>query len=273
MSSPAFSSLAMFLTRPLVLHYPLTAVLNAQLVLEANLSRVTLPFTFTLSAELSAPQPFADTGIPWTQWATIFGDQPLHFSVTEQCVKLSIGQLPFFVLWAQSVEESSYVPFISKSKRTASDVQAPRIFSAVKSIKMPSLSCIDSPVDLDSDTESDSASSSFSFSSSSSDSMTSVSSRSSSPSSKDSTPLPPSKDSVALPYSVPITPRYLPRKQPHAVINRTKSDPTRYLYKGGSTNVMTGGVMLGKATPAKADKPRRKTVLLGPESHDWRRRD
>jgi len=95
---------------------------------------------------------------------------------------------------------------------------------------------------------------------------------------------------------------------PKPAVNKAKSDVTKYMYQGGQTGVITGGVMLGAAAsgaskakvnvasaPQSQSQPRAKTnvrgngktapsafqkgqsqrkekIILGPDSSDWRRR-
>ncbi|KAK1232582.1 hypothetical protein PQX77_004293 [Marasmius sp. AFHP31] len=60
------------------------------------------------------------------------------------------------------------------------------------------------------------------------------------------------------------------------LVDRTKTDVTRYNYKGGQTAVMTGGVMLGAArskgacSPSSANKASKKSGSAG-ASQNWRR--
>ncbi|KAJ4480102.1 hypothetical protein J3R30DRAFT_2578261 [Lentinula aciculospora] len=164
--------------------------------------------------------------------------------------------------------------------------------------------------DESSDSDSESTSSSSRFSEASAESMTSVSSASSSPISticdlplvnpstmatkKTSVYVPPAKLSAASsfmdsdPGSIPSH-RLLSRSQrrlARVLVDKSKASVCQYKYQGGQTGVMTGGVMLGSknystanlapATKSRAplrmtSKKRSDTVMLGPDSSDWRR--
>lgn len=262
-------SFVMFLTRSLAIRYPITAVLAAQQTLLANLSHMPLPITLKLSASAPQDPAFENTGIPWSEWTALFGNHDLYFTVAENSVSMAFGagaDSPALVIWMRDVDQSTYVPRISKIKRTSLVDRSVRSISSThpRAVKLPTLS---SSIDDHSESDSDSEASDFSFSSSH-DSLTSVSSRSPSPS-ESAKYVPPCKLQKTA-VSSPISPRYLSRKYP--TVDQNKKDTTKYLYQGGITTVLTGGVKLGGARTAPA-QPKRKSVLLGPESNDWRRKN
>jgi len=50
----------------------------------------------------------------------------------------------------------------------------------------------------------------------------------------------------------------------HVIVDTNKKDKTKYLYQGGYTTVVTGGVMLGSATTAcKVDPPKHRLPFRG----------
>ncbi|KAJ7594760.1 hypothetical protein C8J56DRAFT_927616 [Mycena floridula] len=267
--SSALSTLVSFLTRPLILVYPSETVSTVRLILEANLSPLfttSVPFTFVFSASATPPAPFFTacllSGVSWSEWTKVFEVQDLHFFVSKESITVAINPsgTPSLSIWAQDIDESTAVPCISKQRLSS------RLLDTTRSIKIPSLpACLDPVIEIDSDSDSDSESNaSFTFSSST-ESLTSMSSVSSSPVMKSSRPLLSSTPP-------PAPPRYLSRSQrrlTHVAVDDAKKDVTKYMYKGGSTGVMTGGVMLGASVPAPTR--RKKSLLLGPDSGNWRR--
>ncbi|KAJ3799750.1 hypothetical protein GGU11DRAFT_776012 [Lentinula aff. detonsa] len=173
----------------------------------------------------------------------------------------------------------------------------------------PSMDVDDSLSDSDSDSDSTVSSSRFSEASSA-ESMTSVSSSSSPVSAatdlpymatakKTSVYVPPHKLAVTS-FSMDTDSESIPshrllsrsqRRLARIAVDKTKTSVCQYTYQGGQTGVMTGGVMLGKPTlksstlakPAPTDVPstrgpfrrstrkRSETVILGPDTPNWRR--
>jgi hypothetical protein len=93
----------------------------------------------------------------------------------------------------------------------------------------------------------------------------------------------------------PSAPSLEPEKENDAFVDNTKVTPKKYMYHGGMSTVLTGGVMLGSTTPASANRtttpqatgketiptettsvpvwrPRmRVAVPVGPHAENWRR--
>ncbi|KAJ7594870.1 hypothetical protein C8J56DRAFT_450809 [Mycena floridula] len=244
--SPALTNLVAFLTRPLLLSYPRTTVLKAQLVLEAgfmSLFPAHQPFKFVFSTQTATPSPFVAacqlSGISWAKWVGLFGGQDIHFFVSERSIKIAINEdgTPSLNIWQA---ESTAV---SRLRQTVESAQSRRSSPA--------------PDDEESDSDSDTDSTTSSLFSSA-ESMTSVSSTSSS-----------IKPSILMKQSCPV-PRYQPPNQRRLAQQASKKPVTNYMYQGGSTGVVTGGVMLsGAKITSPGPKPRTRPALSSSDS--WRR--
>lgn len=274
-------------------------------------------FTFAFSMKSLPPTPIysacVDAGLSWADWAPLFGGPDLHFFVSAKRIQVALTPVlsetsAALTIWSQDVEQATETLAISKSKlsvqavtgrrlqATLDSARARRSFLAAENIiKLPSLLPCTSQTHVDMDTDSDSdsestTSSRFSSNSSSSDSMTSVSSASSSPASS-SCDLPSTfaskvsfvRTAPSPPVEEPcqsIPPRLLSRAQRRlavSTVDHSKTDLQKYLYQGGSTGVITGGVMLGGVKPSKPTKVStrstrgtRKPLLLGPDCENWR---
>ncbi|KAJ7465919.1 hypothetical protein FB451DRAFT_1561238 [Mycena latifolia] len=272
MSSTAIPHVIAFLTRPLLASFPAATVTSAQLILTASFASAPAMATFTLtSAAPPAPILAASLGacVPWAAWfAALAGnstDTVLLF-YGPGYVKVRVGDAPVKDVWSEEREGSvvrisrvkAVAPLLQES--TGARLRAMLLSARVRNmrreqqaleIRLPSLlpaSCTSlcsdtSDSDCDSDCESDSdrstTSSSSTFSSASAESLTSAAS--SAPAT------PPKAACVALPASNPrgmktASPRTKPAPGP---TNLAKKDLTAYLYQGGVTRVMSGGVMLG----------------------------
>ncbi|PBK69923.1 hypothetical protein ARMSODRAFT_956744 [Armillaria solidipes] len=242
----AISSVISFLTDALIPFCSPVMVQKIRFQLMTSLRSVQ---SLSLIPYAHPPRPMYDacliTGLPWAQWMLLLGNQPIHITITPLHVHAHVSTR-MIALWEADADlRPTNIPSIARQRPLAKPKPCVR---ARLPILIPTLldlssSEADADMDCDSDTESN-ASSSSCFSSASDESMTSVSSRGSS-----------------KPNSKP----YLPRQTP-----TIKRVVTTYLYKGGSTVVATGGVMLGPHATTKKSSPR---VLLGPDDDDsWRRR-
>ncbi|KAJ7756100.1 hypothetical protein DFH07DRAFT_773291 [Mycena maculata] len=109
----------------------------------------------------------------------------------------------------------------------------------------------DSSSDSESDSGSDYSSTSSKFTTYSVDSLTSAGSPPSTPTKSACVPLPPAGPTLA--------PRangnyHAFKATHHVLVDRSKTDLILYLYQGGETRVMTGGVMLGPRPAAHVVK-------------------
>ncbi|KAG7085601.1 hypothetical protein E1B28_003152 [Marasmius oreades] len=318
-----------YLTAPLHASYPRSTVAAAKVILQTHFfslitSGTVAPFSMILSSTFLPPAPILAACIAsggtllWVDWlCSLSGGQNVFIFVMEGCLQARIGdEGDLSTIWSAPSDEPTQVLSISKTvvkkeqqgggassmtqklNQLLDSVRARRAEPAP--IRIPTL-LSPSPSEDDSDSESDTDSTaSFSFSATSSDAETLVSS-----------PATPESGKLGLPVVVegldddskPIPAYRLPSSrtqlQRHAVLDRSKKEVTRYMYQGGQTGVITGGVMLGGGsceaktqmtksrpfTPKKAaaagGAPRRfsprltqrKTnVMLGPDNDDnWRR--
>lgn len=194
------------------------------------------------------PRPIYDaclvTGLPWAQWILLLGNQPIHLTITPLHVYAHISTRRVALWDADTDLCPSNIPSIARQRPLAKPKPCVRARLPILIPTLLDLSSCEVDADMDCDSDTESTASSSCFSSASDESMTSVSSKGSS-----------------KPRSTP----YLPRQTP-----TTKRAIATYLYKGGSTVVATGGVMLGPHATTKKSSPR---VLLGPDNNDsWRRR-
>ena len=228
-----------------------------------------LPMHFTTCTTLRLPFDLPTTIAPHSVWLTALGTSDIMIVISPSSARAIFPHGREVTLWQadeeEDLKEGGVLPSIARRVTEEKDTPAPQ------AIRVPTLR----PVSPDSSSSSCSSSCDESEDGySSEDSMTSVSSvYSVSPAAVETKPLPTPKPAVYRPRSIP------------------KTTPTTYLYQGGKTNVVTGGVMLGGGNKMPSrDKPftpkekpytpptttawRAKRVLLGPESNDnWRRRN
>ncbi|KAH8817629.1 hypothetical protein DL96DRAFT_392628 [Flagelloscypha sp. PMI_526] len=293
------------LTTPLLMTLSVQAIVPLRALLQANLV-VILPLTgeihlnFKLSPYTLPPKPIlascVASGITWAEWSRALGGKPLEILITNSGVRMTTTVQgrpvtifrnaedaiikPVNVMLATTTNE----PFVSKvrpdvaiARRLIAHPTTGKATTATPPLRIPTsglrmpaptskLSQSFSPFDdSDSDSDSDisrpsSRLSTFSFESSSDggSSMTSASSFSSSPV---------STKAKSTAFSNVITP---------PVINRAHQANMNYLYEGGSTRVMTGGVMLGGAPAAASSNTIKKPIAVatarkGSEAGSWRR--
>ncbi|KAJ7154076.1 hypothetical protein C8R46DRAFT_444935 [Mycena filopes] len=283
MSTSAIPHVVAFLTRPLVAEFAPAAVSSAQLILTASLASQQSA-TFALCATSTPPAPlFAASigaGIPWAAWiAKLSGGADVLLFYGPGFVKVRLGSAAVTDVWTEETQ-GSIVP-ISRAQtgrspllqentgvRLRAMLLSARVRSmrrhqtaatvAVEPIRIPSLlaSCIsdsDDSDDSDSDyapSDSGSASSASSkFTSYSNDSLTSAGSPPATPA-KSAPMVLPSVAKYRAPRPSTVrraapTPTPAPAPVVRATANAAKKDTTAYLYQGGVTRVMTGGVMLG----------------------------
>ncbi|KAJ7627829.1 hypothetical protein DFH06DRAFT_1480828 [Mycena polygramma] len=279
--SSAIAHVVSFLTRPLAASFPPAAVSSAQLILTASLATLQSA-TFVLNATSTPPAPLfaASIGavIPWASWLAALGSDDILLFYGPGFVKVRLGSAAVTDVWSEE-SQGSIVP-ISRvqagpsplfQQNTGARLRAMLLSARVRSmrreqaaaepIRIPSL--LSSACDAsDSDSESDYASDSDSVSSTSSkftsysiDSLTSAGS-------------PPTTPAKAAPVALPAVAAYRPpfrraktatkpapaRTASPAPVDRSKKDTTAYVYQGGVTRVMTGGVMLGPRHVVRATR-------------------
>ncbi|KAJ7501449.1 hypothetical protein B0H11DRAFT_721465 [Mycena galericulata] len=237
MSSTSIYHLVSFLTRPLMRSHVPATILSLQLYLQtAFSSQSTTDTNFLLSARCPPPPQMQQAclafGVRWAEWIHLIScGLDLQLFVTEIAVSVQLGTRPRRVIWAAADNadksapakvRSAGLPFSTHLRATLAAARTRR-GAALNPTRIPTLLSSSSFVassDADSDSESDSdgdSDSGYSFTSASS--ATSVSSGS-----------------------------CFESESSKPVVNPT-ADVTRYLYQGGVTQVMSGGVMLGAAAP------------------------
>ncbi|KAK0206824.1 hypothetical protein DFS33DRAFT_622110 [Desarmillaria ectypa] len=240
----AISSVVSFLTDALI---PFCSPIMVQKIRFQLMTSLRSVQSLSLIPYAHPPRPIYNacliTGLPWAQWMLLLGNQPIHITIAPLHVHAHVSTR-MITLWQADADLCpTNIPSIARQRPLAKPKPCVR---ARLPICVPTLLDLSSPeadADMDCDSDAESTASSSCFSSASDESMTSVSSRGSSE-----------------PHSKP----YFPRQAP-----TTKRVITTYLYKGGATSVVTGGVMLGPHTTTKKSSPR---VLLGPDDDDsWRR--
>lgn len=277
MHTSAVSSIISFLTDSLVPFYHPAFLHAVRLHL-----RTSLPGYFASSPELclsltiSPPSVISQIPLEFYQWMSLLGHQSITILTSPTEVK-AVFASQTATIWREDGEEDlqeSNIPFIARGITSSVKMAVHR--STIRVPSPPLLPQVTTPIDVDYDSSSSSSSDLDSDDGNiSEDSMTSVSSaRSQYSVSKSETP-------------------YLPRA-PSA---------QTYIYQGGETNVVTGGVMLGipsgepaplahkrtsnsdskpplHNTPYTPRSPPKRTasrtsrrVLLGPECSNWRQRD
>ncbi|KAJ7260660.1 hypothetical protein C8J57DRAFT_1319192, partial [Mycena rebaudengoi] len=234
MSSPAINRLVSFITRPLMSLHTAATMVSLQIYLHAALSAIPTPSSLLLSAHSLPPSQIQTaciaTGIQWADWLHLLSDgKDVELFISASALAVQIGDGPRMVLWtAPAADTGATTPLLnakSPALKPAGTAFAASLRATLASARARRVA-ITSPSDSDSsDSESDSGVSDSGSSFSSHSSTTSVS----------------SFDSDA-----PCSPV-------------VKVDVTRYMYHGGVTQVMSGGVMLGGAprpTPkARAPRP------------------
>ncbi|KAJ7137958.1 hypothetical protein C8R44DRAFT_975903 [Mycena epipterygia] len=272
MSSSAIPHVISFLTRPLLSVATPAAVTSAQLILSASLASA-LTATLTLSSATPPPSIYAaaiGSAIPWAEWFNALGGgRDILLFYGPGYLKVRVGDAPVTDVWSEETQGSivpisqmKSVPLLQQSTgarlramllsaRVRSMRRAEKQTASADPIRIPSLlTPSDSDDDCSSDSGSDSdcgSSTSSKFTSYSNDSLTSAAS------SPPSTP--PKSASVALP-AVPRsqTPYRASKTTRRVPVDSSKKDLTAYLYQGGVTRVMTGGVMLGPRPAAHVIK-------------------
>ncbi|KAJ6629808.1 hypothetical protein B0H10DRAFT_1985436 [Mycena sp. CBHHK59/15] len=261
MPSTPINPLVAFLARPLMSSYPAATIMPFQLYLQAALSSLPIPSTFLLSAN-SAPPPQIHgaciaSGIKWDDFIGLLaGRNDLLLFISTASLDVQIGDALRTSLWVAPKPADSDETYIPVSKRrspafsptgTAFRARLRETMAAARArrsaLLVPTINATpSSPVDDMSDSESDSdvSDSGFSFTSaSSSHSSTSASS--------------------VEDECISTTP----------VVDRTKTDVARYMYQGGVTQVMSGGVMLGgsaRSPPTKRPYPSPKKPFSTPQN-------
>ncbi|KAF7311753.1 Zn(2)-C6 fungal-type domain-containing protein [Mycena indigotica] len=249
----AISHVVIYLTRPLsAAGVPATSVATAQAILHATLSaQPSASGILTLAPLAAPPTPLLaaaiGAAIQWPVWYhALAGDaEELTVVYGPGFVKARIGAGPLFDVWSEETQGSVV--------RISRQPQAPALSLAFRRrpIVLPTLFA--TPYD-DNDSSSDDDDSDAASDASSSPTVYSLSPDSPKgkpfalPAVAGVRPLP------AVPKTVPVA-RALPVFTPEPALKpATKSagnTTTAYLYKGGVTRVMTGGVMLGPRAPAK----------------------
>ncbi|KAJ7740300.1 hypothetical protein B0H16DRAFT_1567137 [Mycena metata] len=290
MSSSAIPQVVAFLTRPLIAEFATAIVSSAQVILSASLA--TQPCaTFVLNAASAPPAPiFAASigaGIPWAAWMAKLGSGEILLFYGPGFVKVRVGNAAVTDVWTEETQ-GSIVPISRAQMKVgpspllqattgarlramllSARVRSMRRHQAAEPIRIPSLlACADSDSsDSDSDSdyaESDSASSTSSkFTSYSNDSLTSAGSPPTTPAKSVPIVLPsvakyraPRPSTIRAPAPAPAPARAPVKRSPAppARPNEAKKDTTAYLYQGGVTRVMTGGVMLGPRHVVRATR-------------------
>ncbi|KAJ7513059.1 hypothetical protein B0H11DRAFT_1948549 [Mycena galericulata] len=275
MSSSAIPHVIAFLTRPLLTVSTPAAVASAQLILNASLASAPSA-TFTLTSTTTPPPAIhaasIGSGISWADWYCALGGQDILLFYGPGYLKVRIGVAQVTDVWSEEAQGSivpisqiQSVPLLQQSigvrlratllsARVRSMRRAQQETKTAEPIRIPSLLLTsdsdseDSASDSDSDSECGSSTSSK-FTSYSNDSFTS------SATSPPSTP--PKSSFVALPPSMSSTPKTTPTRRSPVPVDFSKKDLTAYLYQGGVTRVMTGGVMLGPRPAAHLIKFKR----------------
>ncbi|KAJ7777565.1 hypothetical protein DFH07DRAFT_10761 [Mycena maculata] len=268
MSSSAIPHVIAFLTRPLLATFAPAAVASAQLILNASLSSAPTA-TFTLTSATTPPPAIhaasIGAGIPWTTWFNILGSgRDILLFYGPGYLKVRVGDAPVTDVWSEEnqgsiipISQMKSVPLLQQSTgarlramllsaRVRSMRRAEQEAKAVEPIRIPTLPRDSGSDDSSSDSESDSgseySSTSSKFTSYSINSLTSAGSPLSTPAKPACVPLPATTPAPGSRphgvYSACKTTRRVP-------VDRSKKDLTSYLYQGGVTRVMTGGVMLG----------------------------
>ncbi|KAJ7281084.1 hypothetical protein C8J57DRAFT_1300821 [Mycena rebaudengoi] len=217
------------------LHSAATMV-SLQIYLHAALSAIPTPSSLLLSLHSLPPSQIQTaciaTGVQWADWLHLLSNgKDVELFIRTSTLAVQIGDGPRMVLWtAPALDACATIPSLNakspalKPAGTAFTASLRATLASARARRVAITSPSDSDIS-DSESESDVSDSGSSFTSNSS--TTSASS---------------------LDSDVPCAP----------IMDRAKVDVTRYIYHGGVTQVVSGGVMLGGAprpTP-KASAPR-----------------
>ncbi|ESK84747.1 serine-rich protein [Moniliophthora roreri MCA 2997] len=321
-----------YLTQPLArAQYPLATIGMLKSTLFSHfaylLSTGTLaPFTIILSSRTLPPAPILaacmSTGINWADWIKLVADGKgnLMVFVMQGCIRVNVGdgQGEAKAIWTDDcepvdlkvvgiskmslskIDQHEQSPMATKLNALLASVRSRRQLSGeLQPIQVPTLPQIatsdDNEADSDSDTESTTSSARFAFSDR--ETASSVSSAATSPvSAKADLPCE-EEEKPYLPPPAKYRPPFRAQKNqpPSPKVEHSKATVTRYMYEGGQTGVITGGVMLGASSnsspkktwknttkptiphrPAMSKRSNEKSkVLLGPDADsncNWRRR-
>ncbi|KAK7038323.1 hypothetical protein R3P38DRAFT_543142 [Favolaschia claudopus] len=263
MSSPAIPHVVAFLTRPLLSAFPQPVVSTAQLILLASLSSVKYG-TYILNATAAPPTPIlaASVGanIPWAKWLEALGSDEIILFFGPGSVKVRRGTEDVKDVWSEE-NEGSIVPIsriqaqsrASLPKKHNRNLRSRNVPTSARRtdptfmqpIRIPSL-LLSPSSDSDSSESSEPESDCYdSDAVSLASSMTAVSSSSPSTPPKCPSALFPAQEapSASLPRAR-TSPKNSASPRP-LTANSARKDTMAYLYNGGVTRVMTGGVMLG----------------------------
>ncbi|KAJ7441653.1 hypothetical protein B0H11DRAFT_2095867 [Mycena galericulata] len=271
MSSSAIPHVIAFLTRPLIAVSTLPSVASAQLILNASLASAPSA-TFTLTSTTIPPPAILaasiGSGISWRTWFTALGGgRDILMFYGPGYLKVRIGDAKVTDVWSEGtrgsivpISQIQSVPLLQQS--TGARLRATLLSARVRSmrraqheakaadpIRIPSLSICSSDDSSSDESDSDSDcgySTSSKFTSYSNESLTSAGS------SPPSTP--PKSAFVALPPALYRAPKPTHARHSPVPVDRSKKNLTAYLYQGGVTRVMTGGVMLGPRPAAHVIK-------------------
>ncbi|KAF9267143.1 hypothetical protein L218DRAFT_720882 [Marasmius fiardii PR-910] len=325
-----------YLTTPLHTSHPPSTVVATKAILQNHffsliVSGTLAPFTMILSSTFLPPAPILAACIAsggtlvWGDWLRVLsGGQNVFIFVMDGCLQSRIGdEGDLSTVWSAPSDEPAEILSISKTvmKKEQQDGESSpmaeklnELLNSVRArreelapIQIPTLLSSPTGSEDESDSESDTDSTaSFSFSATSSDAETLVSSPATPENGKLGLPEPEAVIETHDDFK-PIPAHRLPScNQRRPVVDRSKKEVTRYMYQGGQTGVITGGVMLGggnngaksqtnksrsfvpkKAAASSApapvnDQPRRfsprsfqkkANVMLCPDNDDnWRRR-
>ncbi|EEB99236.1 hypothetical protein MPER_01122 [Moniliophthora perniciosa FA553] len=262
------------------------------------------PFTIILSPRTLPPAPILaacmSTGINWADWIKLMadGNGNVLIFVMQGCIRVGDGQDEAKAVWTDDcepadrkvvgiskmslskIDQHEQSPMAAKLNTLLASVRSRRQLSGeLEPIQVPTLpqtdTSDDNEADDDSDTESTTSSGRFAFSDP--ETTSSVSSAATSPVSAKRRPSCEEEEKPCLP--------------PPRQVDQSKATVTRYMYEGGQTGVITGGVMLGapsnsgpKKTGKTTTKPavphrpmgkrsnEKSKVLLADSDCNWRRR-
>lgn len=279
------------LTHPLLLVYAPARVLSLQILLQTALSDIFAQkrrrLTITISGGVVAPRALHPgciaTAVAWAEWFRVLGGRDFDLIVEETSVSARINGLKR-VIWTDpavttiaptAIRQTLQATLNSAIARTRSRTAAQLILSSPDEEKeadallscistasivsptptrdtFPPIACV--PAGLSSIPEAYSRPSSRTSESSDSSCFSAVSAASSATSISSGSPTKYTAPSfVARSVS---TIRVLENEEAAGVIvNTSKKDITKYLYHGGVSTVLTGGVMLGTPKPTFSSSP------------------
>ncbi|KAJ6546207.1 hypothetical protein DFH09DRAFT_1171487 [Mycena vulgaris] len=245
MSTTPVNHLVSFLTRPLMRSHTPATIVSLQLCLHtAFSSTLAQPASLLLSASCPPPPQIQRaclvSGVRWAEWIRLLsGGLDVQLFISESALSVQLGSMPRRSLWVAPADTTARPPSAPSSiSKLRSPVLMPagtafgarlratlasartRRGAALNPTRIPTLLSSESDLDSDSESDSDSDVSDSGSSFTSVSSATSVSSDSRSP------------------ICTPASP--------------AKPDVTRYMYQGGVTQVVSGGVMLGAPSPKRA---------------------